>query len=292
MPSAICAARTPPFRILQQIYRVDASPHSRLKPWRMTYPPAALPFWAIPILFVTGLAAGFVDSIAGGGGLITLPVIFSFGLPPQIALGTNKFQAIWGSGGAAWHYARSDLVKLSECGPGICFTAVGAVAGTLTVQRLDPTFLRHLIPILLLAVAAIVILRPTLGAKDIHPRMSAGWFYPAAGLAFGFYDGFIGPGVGTFWTMTFMLGLGFNLAKATGYTKVMNLASNVTSFAFFAAAGQVYYGAGLAMGVGQLLGARLGSRIVIRRGVKFIRPIFLAMVLALTLKLLWDAYRP
>lgn len=256
----------------------------------MINPVATIPLWAFPILFVTGLFAGFVDSIAGGGGLITLPVFFSLGLPPQIALGTNKVQAIFGSGGAAWHYARSNMVNISRCGPGICFTALGAIAGTLTVQRLDPTFLKHLIPVLLLAVAACVILRPRLGAEDIHPRMSTAWFYPIAGLALGFYDGFIGPGVGTFWTMAFMLGLGFNLAKATGYTKVMNLASNVVSFGFFAAAGQVYYAAGLTMGAGQLLGARLGSRMVIKRGVKFIRPIFLAMVFALTLKLLWDAY--
>jgi uncharacterized membrane protein YfcA len=257
----------------------------------MTNPSAALPPWAFPVLFVTGLVAGFVDSIAGGGGLITLPVFFSFGLPPQTALGTNKFQAIFGSGGAAWHYSRHNLVKLSECGLGIWFTFLGAVAGTLVVQKLDPTFLKHLIPILLLAIAAWVILRPKLGAEDIHPRMSPGWYYSVAGLALGFYDGFIGPGVGTFWTMAFMLGLGFNLAKATGYTKVMNLASNVTSFCFFAAAGQVAYGAGLAMGLGQLLGARLGSRMVVKRGVKFVRPIFLAMVFALILKLLWDAYR-
>ena len=253
--------------------------------------PASIPAWAFPVLFVTGLAAGFVDSIAGGGGLITLPVFFSFGLPPQAALGTNKFQAMFGSGGAAWHYTRSGVVNLAECRSSICFTALGAIAGTLIVQKLDPTFLKHLIPILLLAIAAVVILRPKLGAEDIHPRLSAAWFYPAAGFSLGFYDGFIGPGVGTFWTMAFMLGLGFNLTKATGYTKVMNLASNLASFCFFAAAGQVYYGAGLAMAAGQFLGARLGARMVVKRGVKFIRPIFLIMVFALTLKLLWDAYR-
>jgi uncharacterized membrane protein YfcA len=252
--------------------------------------PVPVPSWAFPVLFVTGLVAGFVDSIAGGGGLITLPVFFAFGLPPQAALGTNKFQAMFGSGGAAWHYSRSGVVNLSECGPAICYTALGAIAGTLTVQKLDPTFLKHLIPILLLAIAACVILRPKLGEQDIHPRLSPRWFYPLAGISLGFYDGFIGPGVGTFWTMAFMLGLGFNLTKATGYTKVANLASNFTSFCFFAAAGQVYYGAGAVMAVGQLLGARIGSRMVIKRGAKFIRPIFLAMVLALTLKLLWDAY--
>ncbi|HSY54808.1 MAG TPA: TSUP family transporter [Opitutaceae bacterium] len=254
-------------------------------------PVTAIPTWAFPILFVTGLVAGFVDSIAGGGGLITLPVFFSFGIPPQFALGTNKLQAAFGSGGAAWHYSKSGIVKLSDCGLGIGFTLVGAVAGTLTVQRLDPTFLKHFIPIVLLAIAGYMIFRPKLGEQDIHPRMKPLMFYATAGFALGFYDGFIGPGVGSFWTMAFMLGLGFNLTRATGYTKVMNLASNVASLVFFMLAGQVFYGAGLAMGAGQLLGARIGSRMVVKRGVKFVRPIFLTMVLALTLKLLYDAYR-
>jgi uncharacterized protein len=254
-------------------------------------PTVPVPPWAFPVLFITGLAAGFVDSIAGGGGLITLPVFFSFGLPPQLALGTNKFQSMFGTGSAAWHYAQARVVHLSDCGLGILFTFLGAIAGTLTVQKLDPAFLKHFVPILLLAIAAFTILRPKLGVEDIHPRLSARWFYPVAGLSFGFYDGFFGPPVGVFWTMAFMLGLGFNLTKATGYTKVMNLTSNLASFCFFAAAGLVYYGAGLAMGLGQLLGARLGSRMVVQRGVKFVRPIFLTMVIALTLKLLWDAYR-
>jgi len=256
----------------------------------MLNPPVAIPPWGFPVLFVTGLVAGFVDSIAGGGGLITLPMFFSFGLPPQTALGTNKFQSMFGCASASWHYAQSGLVKLSDCVMGIIFTILGAVVGTLVVQRLDPSFLKQLIPILLLAIAIWIILRPKLGAEDIHPRLSAAVFYPLAGFGLGFYDGFIGPGVGTFWTMAFMLGLGFNLTKATGYTKVMNLASNVTSFCFFAFAGQVAYGAGVAMALGQLLGARLGSRMVIQRGVKFVRPIFLTMVFVLIAKLLWNAY--
>ncbi len=257
----------------------------------MTNPSTPLSLWTFHVLFVTGLVAGFVDSIAGGGGLITLPVFFSFGLPPQTALGTNKFQSMFGCASASWHYAQSGLVNFSACIKGIVFTILGSIAGTLVVQRLDPAFLKQLVPILLFAIAAWVILRPKLGAEDIHPRLPAAVFYPLAGFGLGFYDGFIGPGLGTFWTMAFMLGLGFNLAKATGYTKVMNLASNVASFALFAMAGQVNYTASLAMGLGQLLGARLGSRMVVKRGVQFVRPIFLTMVFALIAKLLWDAYR-
>lgn len=129
-----------------------------------------------------------------------------------------------------------------------------------------------------------------LGAEDLHPRMSRGWFDWTFGLLIGFYDGFFGPGTGTFWTMAFMLGLGFNLTRATGYTKVMNFASNLSSLAFFLLAGDVRWPAGLAMGAGQLLGARMGSRMVIAQGTRFIRPVFLAVVFALALKLLYDSY--
>lgn len=248
------------------------------------------PPWAFPVLFATGLVAGFVDSIAGGGGLLALPVLLSFGLSPQLALGTNKIQATCGSGSAAWHYAQSKIVTLSECGLGVFFTLIGAIAGTLLVQHLHASFLNQMIPIFLLAIAAYVFFKPQLGSEDIHPRMAPGVFYPTIGFILGFYDGFLGPGTGSFWTMALMLGLGFNLTKATGYTKVMNFSSNIGSLAFFALGNHVLYEAGLVMGIGQLLGARVGARMVVARGTKFIRPIFLTMVLALTLKLLFDAF--
>ncbi len=246
--------------------------------------------WHFPLLFGAGLVAGFVDSIAGGGGLITLPVLLSFGLDPQHALGTNKVQATCGSGSAAWHYARAKTVPLNDCTRGFLFSLIGAVLGTIVVQHVDPSFLRRAIPVLLIAVAIYTLLKPQLGAEDLHPRIPRVWFDLSVGLLIGFYDGFFGPGTGTFWTVAFMLGLGFNMTRATGYTKVMNFASNVGSLAFFIWGRNVYYQAGVTMGLGQIVGARIGARMVITRGTKFIRPIFLAVVFALTLKLLYDAY--
>ncbi len=246
--------------------------------------------WHLPLLFATGLAAGFVDSIAGGGGLITLPVLLSFGLGPKEALGTNKLQATFGSGSAAWHYARAGAVGLKECERGFLFSAFGAALGTLAVQQFDPAFLKRCIPVLLLAVGLYVLLKPELGASDLRPRMSRRWFEAIFGTGIGFYDGFFGPGTGTFWAMACVLGLGFNLVRATAYTKVMNFASNFSSLVLFLIGGKVLFTAGLAMGVGQWIGARLGARIVIRRGTGFIRPIFIAVALALTLKLLYDAF--
>ncbi len=189
------------------------------------------------------------------------------------------------------HYSQSKIVSLSHCGRGILFTIIGAIAGTLLVQHLDPAFLKHIIPFLLLTIAAYVLFKPRLGAEDIHPRMTPGLFYLVAGLLLGFYDGFLGPGTGSLWTMAYMLGLGFNLTKATGYTKVMNFASNLSSLAFFALAGHGSFTALVStMGIGQLLGAKIGSGMVVAKGAKFIRPVFLTMVLALTLKLLYDTF--
>jgi uncharacterized membrane protein YfcA len=253
-------------------------------------PTAMTQLWQVPALLGTGLAAGFVDSIAGGGGLITLPVLLSFGWDPQFALGTNKLQASFGSGSATWHYARGKAVELKDCKRGFLLTFIGAAAGTLAVQHLDPALLRRVIPILLIAVAIYSLLKPNLGARDIHPRMGRMPFDITFGLLLGFYDGLFGPGTGTFWAMAYMLGLGFNLTKATGYTKVMNFASNLSSLAFFLLAGHVHLVAGLIMGIGQLIGARIGAGMVITRGTKFIRPVFIAVVLALTARLIYSAY--
>jgi hypothetical protein len=246
--------------------------------------------WILPLLFITGLCAGFVDSIAGGGGLITLPVLLNVGISPEFALGTNKLQATFGSGSAAWHFAKAGLVDAKEYRIGVVFTALGAFLGTLAVQQIDPAILKRLIPFLLMGIALWSLLQPKLGIAEGRRRMSLKVFHVCFGLAIGFYDGFLGPGTGTFWAMAYMIGAGFNLLRATAHTKVMNFASNVVSLALFLRTGHVLFGAGLAMGIGQMLGARLGSRIVIKNGARFIRPVFITAALALTCKLLYDNF--
>ncbi len=249
--------------------------------------------WLYPLLFLTGLAAGFVDSIAGGGGLITIPVLLNLGLPETLALGTNKLQACFGSGGAMWNYSRAGLVDYKSCRSGILWTFIGATLGTLLILQLNqskPEFLRQAIPWLLIAIALYLLFQPKLGERDLHPRLESAPFHLGLGLLLGFYDGFFGPGTGTFWAMAYMLGLGFNLTRATAHTKVMNFTSNLASLAVFAIGGHVHLGAGLCMGLGQWLGARLGSKVVIKKGTKLIRPVFIVVVLAVTARLVWLNY--
>lgn len=241
----------------------------------------------LPLLFGAAFVAGLVDAIAGGGGLITVPVLIGIGLPPQVALGTNKLQASFGSGSAMLHFVRAGTVKMSDCRAGIIWTAVGAALGVWCVQLLDATFLKLLIPWLLAAIALYTLFSPRLGAEDSHARMKPGPFYLLFGLSIGFYDGFFGPGTGSFWTMALMMLLGYSMMRATAATKVMNFTSNFVALIFFLSVGQVRFTEGIVMGVGQFMGARVGSRLVIRRGTAFIRPVFITMVLALVGRLIY-----
>lgn len=246
--------------------------------------------WQILLLFATGLAAGFVDTLAGGGGLLTLPVLLGICPDPKLALGTNKLQASFGSTSATFHFARAGALNARDCFRACLLSFLGALAGSILVQQFDSHRLKQIIPILLLAVAVFVWLRPQLGEKDIHPRISRIRFDFIFAFGIGLYDGFLGPGTGTFLALAFMLGLGFNLAKATANAKALNWASNIASLIVFLLVKKIWFTAGLAMGAGQWLGARLASHMVLTRGTKFIRPVFLTMVTLITMKLVWDSW--
>jgi uncharacterized membrane protein YfcA len=246
--------------------------------------------WQFGLLFATGLVAGFVDTLAGGGGLLTVPVLLTICPDAQTVLGTNKLQASFGSTSATLHFAHAGTLSLRDCFRACLLAFVGATGGAFLALRIDSHQLKQILPLLLLAVAIFVWLKPQLGEKDIHPRLSRVKFDYIFALGIGIYDGFFGPGTGTFLALAFMLGLGFNLARATAHAKALNCASNLASLAAFLFAQKVWFVAGLAMGAGQMIGARLGSRVVITRGTRFIRPVFLAMVMLITLKLIWDTW--
>ncbi len=244
-----------------------------------------------PVLFATGLTAGFVDAIAGGGGLLTVPVLFATGMDPRDALGTNKFQSSCGTTVATWHYANHGLLKWAELRAGILATLVGAFAGAWAVTRLDRDVLRPVIPVLLAAIAIYTWLKPDLGREARPARMNRTVFTLGFGLLIGFYDGFFGPGTGTFWTVACVLLLGLDLLAATAHTKAMNLTSNLASLAVFLWTGHVRFGVGVVMAAGQMIGGRLGAKVAVKGGARLIRPIFLTMVLALAAKLAWDSLR-
>jgi len=244
----------------------------------------------LSLLLVAGLAAGFVDAIAGGGGLITVPALLWAGLPVQWALGTNKMQSACGTMLAVTRFARAGWIDWRELRLAILVTFVFAALGAWAVSSLSKELLKMIVPWLLMAVAVYALLSPRLGLHRSAARLSADTFAILGGCLLGFYDGFFGPGTGSFWTIALLSLRGFELTRATAYTKVVNLTSNLASLLVFLLAGSVVFKVAMVMIVGQLIGARLGSGLVLKHGAPFVRVVFLIVVFALTAKLLWDQF--
>jgi uncharacterized membrane protein YfcA len=245
--------------------------------------------WVYLLLVLTGSAAGLLDSIAGGGGLIALPVLLSLGVPATFALGTNKLQSFCGTTISARHYVRSHVVDLRACRLGAALTLAGALAGTWMVQHLNSDILVRLLPWLLAAVFIYFVVRPEIGRSERIARVATTPFYLVAGPALGFWDGFFGPATGSFWAVAFVTLLGYDFVKATGFSKVMNLVSNAAAVGLFLCGGHILFAAALAMAAGQVAGARLGAGLVVKKGARFVRPIFLIVVALTIARLLYVA---
>lgn len=244
----------------------------------------------ILLLFLAGFSAGFIDAIAGGGGLISVPALFWAGLPPQVALGTNKMQATWGTLMAVRRYARAGLVSWPQVRLAVLVTFVFACLGTWTVTQVSNEVLKKIAPWMLLGIAVYVLLSPGLGKTQANARLSLTAFALIAGSVIGFYDGFFGPGTGTFWALACISLLGLELTRATAFTKVVNLTSNIASLIVFVSYDRINYPIAAAMIAGQLIGGRLGASMAIRHGAPFIRIIFISVVFAMVIKLLWDQF--
>jgi len=242
------------------------------------------------LLFAAGLLSGLIDAIAGGGGLISVPALLWAGLPVQVALGTNKLQAACGTLLAVTRYARAGWIDWSDVRLAVGVTFVFAALGSWAVTQLDKNLLKAIVPWLLLAVAIYALLSPRLGLQRKAAKVSGTSFALGGGSLLGFYDGFFGPGTGSFWTIALLSLRGYELTRATAYTKVVNLTSNVASLLVFLVAGSVVFKLALVMIAGQLIGARLGSGLVLKHGAPFVRVVFLVVVFALTAKLLWDQF--
>ena len=248
----------------------------------------ALSLDIILVLSAIAVLAGFIDAIAGGGGLITVPALLWAGVPPLNALATNKLQGCFGSGTASYLFWRKGHINLSELIWPVAVTFIGAALGTWTVQHIHNVWLNQTIPILLIGVALYFALSPSLNDLDGHQRISIGAFGLSGGLIVGFYDGFFGPGTGSFFFAAIVLLLGWGAKRATGTTKLLNFTSNIASLAFFAAGGQVIWELGLAMGIGQIIGAWLGAQLAIKHGAKLIRTAVVASSITISIKLLTD----
>ena len=245
--------------------------------------------WMIAALTAIAVLTGFIDAIAGGGGLIMMPALLFAGVPPIEALGTNKLQSMFGTATAYRNFAGKGLVEWRQHKGTIALVFVGASIGVIAVQSIDPGVLRLIIPLLLIVIALYVIASPRMDDEDAHERVGARGYAPIAG-AVGAYDGFFGPGTGSFFTASLVGLRGLGLTRATALTKLLNLTSNVASVIFFAVGGKILWLLGLSMAAGAMLGAYIGSHTAMRFGAKVIRPLLVTLSLALTARLLWTYF--
>ena len=179
------------------------------------------------VLFFVAILAGFIDSLAGGGGLLTVPALMAAGLPPAQALATNKLQACGGSLSASLYFIRRKVVNLADQKLNILMTFLGSTGGALLVQHVQSDILKQILPILVIGIGLYFLLMPKLGEEDRQRRLYGLPFALVAGGCVGFYDGFFGPGAGSFYALAFVTLAGFNLAKSTAHAKLLNATSNV-----------------------------------------------------------------
>ena len=246
----------------------------------------------IVLLAIAAFAAGFIDSIAGGGGLVTVPALMLAGFSPVEALGTNKLQGLFGSGSATIAYASKGHVDLRKQLPSALLSLCGGVAGALLATVLPGEFLSFILPFVLIAIALYFAMKPNMNDVDRAERLSPFLFGLLVVPVIGFYDGVFGPGTGSFFMLAFVSLAGYGVLKATAHTKLLNFASNIGGFAAFAFVGVIFWKIGLMMGVAQFLGARVGAGLAIRNGAKLIKPLLVVTCLALAVKLMMDPVHP
>jgi uncharacterized membrane protein YfcA len=241
----------------------------------------------LPAIFLAGL----VDSIAGGGGLLSVPAYLAAGLPPHYVLGTNKFSSSFGTFFATLRYHQHGLVDVRVALLSAFFALAGSFLGSSAVLLLRPDFLRVLLIVLIPLVAVLTLANRSLGQENRSHHQSQRRKYslaaPAA-LLIGFYDGFFGPGTGMFLILFYTMALKFDFVTANANTKVVNLASNVAAVITFVIKGKIIYAIGIPAAAAGIAGNLLGAKLVIKQGSGIIRPIFILALILLLIKIIYD----
>lgn len=230
-------------------------------------------------LFFAAVIAGFMDTLAGGGGLITIPALVVSGVPPLAALGTNKLQSSFGSGTSSFLLFKRKKICWHELRPLMIAAFIGSVVGTVIVQFIDAKVLGFMIPLVLVIIATYFIAAPYLKLESAEPRMSAGLYQKTVVPAIGVYDGMFGPGTGSFLAVAGVSLRGLELINATAIAKPLNFATNIASLIIFIFAGQIMWFAGFTMIIGQMLGAWLGSHYLFKVNPKLLRILIVTICL-------------
>jgi uncharacterized protein len=241
-------------------------------------------------LVAAAFGAGIVDAIAGGGGLVTVPLLSAFGLPPHAVLATNKGQSMFGSAASLVTFWRAGKVSRRLAAYTFPLALAGSIAGAIAVTAVSPANLRPIVIVMLLCAAALMLVRKPRRDDDAPTARAFGWAIVLA-VAIGFYDGFFGPGTGTFLIIGFVLLCGASLARATADAKVVNFGSNLAAVIWFASHGYVVWEIALPMAAAQLAGGIVGARLALRGGAPLIRIVVVVVSLGLVGKLAYDLWR-
>ena len=248
----------------------------------------------ILIVTLASLFAGFVDAIVGGGGLILVPTLFATfpSTVPATLLGTNKGASVWGSIFAGWQYSRRVEIRWKALLPAVALALLGSFLGAWLVTLISPEFLRKSLPLILLLILGYTLAKKELGHHHT-PRFQGRaemWATGAVGLVLGFYDGFFGPGTGSFLVFIFVRWLGYDFLNASASAKVLNVATNFAALVLFASKGHVWWYLVLPMALANVAGSLLGTRLAMKHGAGFVRSMFIVVVGALILKTSYDAF--
>lgn len=244
-------------------------------------------------LFAAAFLAGFIDAVVGGGGLIQIPALFSLmpGIHPATLLGTNKLAGIWGTFAAAVSYSRRVELRWNAALPAAIVAFIFAFAGAYSVSMLSGDVVRKLLPFVLVAVALYTFKKKNLGQANapLYNRLKERVLASVVGGVIGFYDGFFGPGTGSFLVFSFVRIFGFDFLSASAAAKIVNVACNLAALCWFSTSGHVLWQVGLSMAFFNIAGSLLGSRLAIARGSEFVRKVFLIVVCLLIVKTGYDA---
>lgn len=241
------------------------------------------------ILMVFGFLASFIDSVVGGGGLIALPALLFTGMSPATAVATNKLVGTMGSFTSTLMFYRSGKLDLKSLYKLFPLVFIASMLGAWTVHLMDPEVLKPLMLIMLAAVAIYTVFKKDWGSISTYKKLSVHHFLMFTMLIFaiGFYDGFLGPGTGSFLMFAFLM-LGFDFIKAAGNAKFLNFGSNIAALLMFMYLGQVNYAYGLPMAIAGIIGAICGSKFAIKRGSGYVRALFITVTLLLLAKNVYD----